>query len=79
MEAANALAFNAQLEELAGGSLAGRVFAPRVIDAATSRRVLTTEWIDGERLDRASEASKDDIPRVASLAMNAYMYMTPGI
>ena len=75
MEAANALAFNAQLEELAGGSLAGRVFAPRVIDAATSRRVLTTEWIDGERLDRASEASKDDIPRVASLAMNAYMYM----
>lgn len=74
-EATNALAFNAQLEELAGGSLAGRVFAPRVIDAASSRRVLTTEWIDGERLDRASEASKDDIPRVASLAMNAYMYM----
>lgn len=77
MEATNAETFNAQLEELAGGSLSGRVFAPHVIEAASSRRVLTTEWIDGERLDRASGDAKDDIPRVASLAMNACVPSRP--
>ena len=35
--------------------------------------MLTTEWIDGERLDRT--AATDDVPRLASLAMNTYMDM----
>ena len=69
-EARNAAAFN---EELAGGALEGRVFAPSVIASASSRRVLTTEWIDGERLDKT--AATEDVPRMASLAMNTYMKM----
>jgi predicted unusual protein kinase regulating ubiquinone biosynthesis (AarF/ABC1/UbiB family) len=69
-EATNAEEFNAQL---AGGSLEGRVFAPSVVREATSRRVLTTEWVDGERLDQTEAA--DDVPRLASLAMNCYMNM----
>ena len=59
--------------ELEGSALNGRVFAPQVVPEASSRRVLTTEWIDGERLDRT--AATDDVPRLASLAMNTYMDM----
>lgn len=44
-----------------------------MIADASARRVLTTEWIDGERLDRTS--APEDVPRLASLAMNAYMTM----
>lgn len=69
-EAQNAAAFN---DEVAGGPLAGRVFAPRVVSEASSRRVLTTEWIEGERLDRTG--ATEDVPRLASLAMNSYMNM----
>lgn len=69
-EARNAAAFN---EALVGGPLDGRVYAPRVIGAASSGRVLTTEWVDGERLDATAE--KADVPRLASLAMNTYMDM----
>ena len=69
-EARNAALFN---EELAGSPLEGRVFAPAVVDGASSRRVLTTEWVEGERLDRT--AATDDVPRLASLAMNTYMNM----
>ncbi|KAH8096276.1 hypothetical protein JL720_3637 [Aureococcus anophagefferens] len=53
-EGANAAAFG---EKLAASSLDGRVFAPAVVADATSRRVLTTEWVDGERLD---ETARDD-------------------
>ena len=69
-EAENAAAFNKQL---AVGTLEGRVFAPEVISEASSARVLTTEWIDGERLDQTS--ATEDVPRLASLAMNTYMDM----
>ena len=66
-EARSAAAFNQELE---GGPLEGRVFAPEVVEQASSRRVLTTEWVAGERLDRTE--AKDDVPRLASLAMNTY-------
>ena len=69
-EASNAATFNAQL---AASGLEGRVFAPSVVSAASSRRVLTTEWIEGERLDKT--AVREDVPRLASLAMNTYMNM----
>ena len=69
-EAKNAALFN---EELAGSPLEGRVYAPAVVNATSSRRVLTTEWVEGERLDRT--AATDDVPRLASLAMNTYMNM----
>ena len=73
-EATNAARFNEQVQS--DSVLSGQVFAPRVIEAASSRRVLTTEWIDGERLDQTK--SPEDVPRLASLAMNAYMYMMLG-
>ena len=44
-----------------------------MIDAASSARVLTTEWVDGERLDQTP--ARDDVPRLASLCMNSYMFM----
>jgi predicted unusual protein kinase regulating ubiquinone biosynthesis (AarF/ABC1/UbiB family) len=69
-EAQNAAAFN---ERLNGSALEGRVFAPSVVASASSRRVLTTEWVDGERLD--TTAATEDVPRLASLAMNTYMDM----
>ena len=49
------------------------MYAPRVVERASSRRVLTTEWVEGERLDRTSAV--EDVPRLASLAMNSYMNM----
>ena len=49
------------------------MYAPRVVESASSRRVLTTEWVEGERLDRTSAV--EDVPRLASLAMNSYMNM----
>lgn len=38
----------------------------------SSRRVLTTEWIDGERLDRSDAA---DVPRLCGVALTAYLTM----
>ena len=70
LEAENAARFNA---DVARGALAGSVFAPRVVAAASARRVLTTEWVEGERLDRTD--APDDVPRLCSLAMNCYMDM----
>ena len=49
------------------------MFAPAVVDEASTVRVLTTEWVDGERLDRAANAS--DVPRLCSVAMIAYLSM----
>ena len=71
-EAANAESFN---DDIADGPLAGAVFAPKVVREASSRRVLTTEWVDGERLDRAQA---DDVASLCSLAMNCYMEMMLG-
>lgn len=48
------------------------VFAPPVVKNLSSRRVLTTEWVDGERLDRSS---KDDVAYLCSVAMNTYLTM----
>ena len=69
-EARNAAGFNGRLT---GSPLEGRVYAPAVVAEASSKRVLTTEWVEGERLDRTSAV--DDVPRLASLAMNTYMDM----
>ena len=69
-EAINAGRFNTDVERSA---LAGRVFAPAVIESCSTRRVLTTEWVEGERLDRCS--SPEDVPRLCSVAMNIYLEM----
>ena len=69
-EAANAERFN---EDMGRSPLAGRVFAPAIVHAASTGRVLTTVWVDGERLDRCS--APDDVPRLCSVAMNCYLEM----
>lgn len=48
------------------------VFAPRVLDGLSTRTVLTTEWVDGERLDRSSN---EDVTVLCSIAMNTYLTM----
>lgn len=50
----------------------GSVFAPEVIDHLSSIHVLTTKWVDGERL---SDSDADDVPRLCGVALNAYLTM----
>ena len=52
--------------------LAGVVTAAPVIEGASTRRVLTTGWIDGQRLDTSEEG---DVPRLCAVALAAYLAM----
>ena len=67
-EAAATVAFSGAMRERGLGS----VFAPEVIASLSSTHVLTTKWVDGERL--ASSAA-DDVPRLCGVALNAYLTM----
>jgi len=69
MEAKNAQLFN---ENIASTPLGGVVFAPNVVPSASSRKVLTTEWVEGERLE---QSSAKDIASLCSIAMNTYLTM----
>ena len=68
-EAANSERF---LDGISSTPLSGVVFSPRVLPDLSTRRVLTTEWVDGERLDRSSS---DDVTILCSIAMNTYLTM----
>jgi len=68
-EARNAAGF---MDGIAATPLKDVVFAPRVLDGLSTRTVLTTEWVDGERLDRSSN---EDVTVLCSIAMNAYLTM----
>ncbi|KAL7525902.1 hypothetical protein ACHAXR_001209, partial [Thalassiosira sp. AJA248-18] len=46
----------------------GSVFAPDVVEELSSIHVLTTKWVDGERL---SDSDADDVPRLCGVALNA--------
>eukprot|EP00899_Mesostigma_viride_P001959 jgi/Mesvir1/11764/Mv00132-RA.1 len=48
------------------------VSAPPVYVEYTTRRVLTTQWVDGVRLDQSDAA---DVPRLCSVALNCYLLM----
>jgi predicted unusual protein kinase regulating ubiquinone biosynthesis (AarF/ABC1/UbiB family) len=48
------------------------VFAPPIVEELSTPKVLTTEWVDGERLDRSKQA---DVTVVCSIAMNTYLTM----
>lgn len=48
------------------------VTAPAVIENLSGSKVIVTEWVQGTRLDR--DASPD-IPRLCSVAVNAYLTM----
>jgi len=67
-EAAATTAFSAAMTERGLGS----VTAPEVMPALSSMHVLTTKWVDGERLS-ASDA--EDVPRLCGVALNAYLTM----
>lgn len=48
------------------------VMAPEVVDNLSTAKVLVTEWIDGERLDKSSN---EDITVLCSICMNTYLTM----
>jgi len=48
------------------------VIAPTVLPEYCTQKILTTQWVDGERLDRST---KGDVPRLCSVALNAYLVM----
>jgi len=68
-ESENAKVFN---EAIKFTTLSDVVFAPDPIDKYSTRNILTTTWVDGERLDKSS---KDDISTLCSVAMNTYLSM----
>ena len=68
-EAENAEYF---MESIKATPLSGVVFAPPIIDECTTGKVLTTEWVVGERLDKSRE---EDVTILCSIAMNAYLTM----
>jgi ABC1 atypical kinase-like domain len=76
LEAAATMRFN---DEMARRNLNAVVCAPRVLPQYSTARVLTTEWVDGTRLDDNSTSSgggnAQDIPRLCSVALNAYLVM----
>lgn len=67
-EAAATVEFSKAMEERGLGS----VFAPEVIPELSSMHVLTTKWVDGERL---VDSDADDVPRLCGVALNAYLTM----
>ena len=68
-EAENAEYFT---ESIASTPLSGVVFAPPVVEEFTTGKVLTTEWVLGERLDKSSN---EDVTILCSIAMNSYLTM----
>ena len=68
-EAANGENFSAEIKET---PLKDVVFAPAVVNDYSTRSVLVTSWVDGERLDRSSS---DDVTVLCSIAMNTYLTM----
>ena len=50
----------------------GSVFATEVLESLSSVHVLTTKWVDGERLASSAES---DVPRLCGVALNAYLTM----
>jgi predicted unusual protein kinase regulating ubiquinone biosynthesis (AarF/ABC1/UbiB family) len=68
-EAKNAEVF---MEGIQKTPLKDVVFAPPVIGDLSTDKVLTTEWVVGERLDKSE---KDDVTVLCSIAMNTYLTM----
>mmetsp|Transcript_63702 Transcript_63702/g.197693 ORF Transcript_63702/g.197693 Transcript_63702/m.197693 type:complete len:762 (+) Transcript_63702:678-2963(+) len=68
-EARNAEGFQEAIQRT---PLGGAVFSPPVVAACSSRKVLTSEWIDGERLERSTA---EDVTKLCSVAMNTYLTM----
>lgn len=67
-EAAATTAFSKAMQQRGLGS----VTAPEVVPSLSSAHVLTTRWVDGERL---AASGADDVPRLCGVALNAYLTM----
>ena len=70
LEAANGERFRLAMESRP--DLAEVVTAAPVVRRASTRRVLTTGWIDGQRLDTSEEG---DVPRLCAVALASYLAM----
>ena len=57
---------------IANTPLRDAVFAPTVVRSASTGRVLTTQWVDGEKLDTCTGS---DVTTLCSVAMNTYLTM----
>lgn len=68
-EAANGEMFSTQIKET---PLKDVVFAPSIVKDYSTRSVLVTSWVNGERLDRSSS---EDVSILCSIAMNTYLTM----
>lgn len=67
-EAANATAFSAAIKQRELNA----VTVAEVIGPYSTKRMLTTEWINGKRLDRSTEP---DVPKLCGAALNCYLLM----
>jgi len=61
--------FSKAMKERGLGSV---LFAPEVVEELSTMHVLTTKWVDGERLE---QSDADDVPRLCGVALNAYLTM----
>jgi len=68
-EGINAEEFTESIEKT---PLAGVVFSPEYLEEYSTGKVLVTEWVEGERLDRCTNA---DVTVLCSIAMNTYLTM----
>jgi len=69
-EAQAALSFH---NAIAGLSLSQSVCIARPITELTTRKVLVTEWVEGERVDQVSD--REDTLRLQRIALSAYLSM----
>ena len=65
---------NSQLfsESIKRTPLGDKVFAPEVLTELSSRRVLTTRWVDGVKIEQVNSSSASSF---CALAMNSYLTM----
>eukprot|EP00963_Diacronema_lutheri_P010330 scaffold1019_cov338-Pavlova_lutheri.AAC.7 len=67
-EAKNATAFSAAIKQRELNA----VTVAEVVEPYSTKKMLTTEWIDGKRLDRSTEP---DVPKLCGAALNCYLLM----
>jgi hypothetical protein len=67
-EAASTIRFNQEMKK----RNLNAVTAPTVVSDFSTEQILVTEWVEGTRLD---QSDADDVPRLCSVALNAYLVM----
>jgi predicted unusual protein kinase regulating ubiquinone biosynthesis (AarF/ABC1/UbiB family) len=67
-EAENTMRFNEEMEK----RKLNAICAPIVVQDYSTEQILVTEWVDGTRID---QSDAEDIPRLCSVALNAYLVM----